>query len=142
MKPKKFSLDFDSEVDFEVLGICAHLPDYRVVWNLNKIGNLKLERNEQGFLRHAKKDAPEFRHNKFEWLDSDQETEYVLLKNKMNSAYLVPALHLVDYFLIIQTEFESPTKDLKREFDACGEFVSVFEIDPNEHLFFQSIEHL
>lgn len=142
MKAKKFSLELDDEVDFEVLGICSHLPDYRVAWNINRIGNLHLARVNEGFRSSPRKGEKEEIHIKYDWYDQENETQFVLLKNKSQVSFLAPSLSLVDFFLIIHTEFQSPTLVLKKAFSGCEEFISVIEIDPNKHNFFQSIDHL
>ena len=83
----KFSLEIEEDFDFFMLGICSHIKDYRLCWEINHemdidlIKDQNLEVVENGEQRS-------FTFNAFEGGDSPN--DYYLIGNKSEYGYLVP----------------------------------------------------
>ena len=54
-KQKKHTLTLECEYDFEMIGICSHHSDYRLVWGINSVLNLNLEKADEDFIVVNKK---------------------------------------------------------------------------------------
>jgi hypothetical protein len=133
MKPKKFILDYEDSDDFEVLAICSHHPDYRLVWNINKFADLELQRSEKLFDFYSKKGDLLSQHIKYEYYDAQFESEYILIKNKEQNSFIVPELEMVDYFLFLTTPHIYPTESIKNKLLDSESIVTTFKVDQNQY---------
>ncbi len=100
-KPKKHVLDFDSDQAFELIGICSHLSDYRIAWDLNNSLKWNLSRSQDSFVVQNKKGVILSEHTYYFWNDVENLIEYYLIKNKGLTKYLIPEKAQIDHFLII-----------------------------------------
>ena len=48
-KITKHHLDFENEIDYDLIGICSHVGDYRLVWSMNELLNLNLVKSNDDF---------------------------------------------------------------------------------------------
>ena len=128
MKAKKFMLDYEDSEEFEVLAICSHLPDYRVVWNINKLTDLELTRSEKLFSAYSKKGDFLSGHVQYKFLDEVNDTDYLLLKNKEQINVLVPELDKVDYLLFISTPHKYPTDLIRTKLIQSESIIAVYKI--------------
>lgn len=129
MKPKKFTLEWDDTEDFQVLAICSHEPDYKLVWTVNKCAGLELIRNENTYSNHVKKGDYTSEHVQFNYFDELNQVDYVLIKNKNNQHFLVPELEKVDYLLFMTTDNQYPTNAIKGALTEEQSIVAVYKID-------------
>lgn len=132
MKTKKLILDFEDTEDFEVLAICAHQPDYRLVWLVNKFADLELQRSDSYYENYSKRGEFVSSHIQYIYHDETKEVSYALIKNKEQNQFLLPELELVDYLLFISTEHEYPTKDILAQLKVCDYIVAVYKIDSSQ----------
>ena len=51
---KKFVLDLEEEFDYETIGICSNLVDYRLAWEINHLLHLHLARTQEDYIRTNK----------------------------------------------------------------------------------------
>jgi hypothetical protein len=138
-KPKKFNLDCSYEQEFEVLGICSHFPDYRMIWNINSITGLELAKNNDVFENYSKKGQLLSIHDKYSYTDENTATKVTLLKNKVNTAHLAPELAQIDYFL-----FSSPSElfdihELRNQIVQNDGIVAAYVLDANDYASLQKI---
>jgi len=103
-KPKKYNLECEYEQEFEVLGLCSHYPDYRLIWNVNTLADLQLAKSDKVFENYSKKGALLSTHEKYTFYDDITETNFVLVKNKTNTHYIAPEYTQVDYLLFLYSE--------------------------------------
>ncbi|MGY6521587.1 MAG: IPExxxVDY family protein [Mongoliitalea sp.] len=100
---KKNKLVFDYQFDFEILGFVAPVKDYKLAWAINKQLDLRLKKVDDYYLELLNQPdlfVPQF-------LEKKEHGFVQLLKNKSNtfgptSAYLIPELKMMDYFMLIQ----------------------------------------
>ena len=98
---KKIVLDLDDSFDFEVIGICTSLVDYRLAWEINQCLGLKLSRSGEDYYKTNKKGEVLSSHSLYEDVDEDQNTDYILIKNKNKGKHFVSELEMIDFFLLI-----------------------------------------
>ena len=48
-KIKKHTITIETDYDYDMVGICSHHNDYRIVWGLNELFNIKLNKSEENF---------------------------------------------------------------------------------------------
>ena len=98
-------LKFDSEeaFDFLLIGIICHQKDYKLCHELNRRLSLELARQDDYELLTPKKLKPsKFPLYKYENNDGDV---YYVFCNKSADDLLIPEQHQMDYFLMIQENF-------------------------------------
>lgn len=142
MKQKKHTISYDAEIEFEVLALCSPYPDFRLIWNINKTAELQLAKADEPYDLLNKKGEVSSQHSKYYWYDKNDEVQFMLLKNFEQGKRLVPELDQVDYFLFIQTDYDSPTKRILKALSSCEAIMAVFELDVDAYPFFGSVQDL
>lgn len=103
MMAKKLTLDFDDELQYKVIGISSPNLDYKLVFQLNKIGNLKFKRsNEFKILQ----DKPDLLFSFYIFEDEENMRNIYFLSNKRYGVNLFQRFHQIDFLLIIDSEDE------------------------------------
>jgi len=77
---KKISFVYDLTDEYRTVGICSHLKDYKLCWNLNKVLNYNLIRFDD-FVPEGKKTTDE-RYTFFYFYDQNHRNGVYLLSNK------------------------------------------------------------
>ena len=49
-KKIKHTLELDADYDYDMIGLCSHHNDYRIVWGLNELLDIQLEKKEGNFI--------------------------------------------------------------------------------------------
>ena len=94
----KLVLDWKDEQEdsFTLIGISCHQKDYRLCWELNKILELKLQKEE---------DIPgpneEISFSRYYYNNEDFLQDFYLLTNKIGKIFFAPELKQADYILQI-----------------------------------------
>jgi hypothetical protein len=109
---KAFRLDINHDYDFEVLALISPEKDYKLVWNINKLLNIKLQKDSDLCLEFDKG-------NKLIFSNFKYDTEYAglrLLRNRSfdsldSKPFLLPELKEYDY--IIKSEGEKDIFNMK-----------------------------
>lgn len=95
----KFSLEIEEDYDFFMLGICSHIKDYRLCWEINHEISIQLKKDpDLEVLSNGEKRS--FSFNSYE--KADKEHEFFLISNKSALGYLIPEEKRCDYFLIVK----------------------------------------
>lgn len=129
---KKFVLDLEEEFDFQVIGICTNLVDYRLAWELNQALKLHLKRTQEDFLKTNKKGEVLSAHSLYEEADNEEESLYILAKNKNKGKFLINELEQLDFFFLIndnQVDAETVSKELRK----IQAIQTAIIIDADEH---------
>ena len=95
----KLTLDFEEDYNFDLIGICSHVKDYRLVWELNQSLGLDFAR-EENYDLNIKGERQS--HSYFEYSDDENSLQYSLINNKCESGYLIPEEKNCDYLLVIK----------------------------------------
>ena len=75
-KKKKHILSFEDEIDFEMIGICSHHSDYRLVWGINDKIKLKLVKSDDDLCSTNKKGETVSEHSMYTFIDEENRLEY------------------------------------------------------------------
>jgi hypothetical protein len=134
----RFSLEFEPEVDFEMLSISSHLRDYKLCWNLNRIMGMNLSKCAPLEYNRGKKKEPTL-HARYIWHDEETHTSYHLVKNKAEDGLLVPELKHADYILFVRDNIHINFTGLIANIRKIDNVMMAQKIDP---LALKNVEHL
>jgi hypothetical protein len=101
-KQKRHLLSLETSVDFELIGICSHHSDYRLVWGLNQELRLQLAKCDDLFAITNKKGQVVSEHAYYFWYDEENQVEFYLIRNKSEGKFLIPERNQIDYFLVVR----------------------------------------
>lgn len=133
-KQRKHILTLEYEYDYEMIGICSHHGDYRLVWGINDKLSLRLEKADEDFVTVNKKGQHLSRHSLYEFKDQENLIEYYLIKNKSEGKFLIPEKQEVDYFLFLRENNLDDTAELIQKLKAVSSVLAVFTFNPEEIL--------
>lgn len=123
----KLTLEIQQDYDFELIGICSHIKDYRLVWELNKALEFDLAK-EKDFELSIKGELQA--HSFFSYFDDDNLQEYYLLNNRSEKGLLIPEENKCDYFLLLKgNAIEQKQKELIQEISAIKHVLTTYAID-------------
>jgi hypothetical protein len=100
-KVVRYTLAFENEYDYKLVGICTHVSDYKLVWSMNEKLGFHLEKALDLFLVNNKKGQLGSSHPYYFMYDEDKRLELYLIKNKHEGKQLIPEKQQIDYFLFI-----------------------------------------
>ena len=127
----KHKLSFEEDYDFDLIGICSSVSDYRLSWGINQALNIQLTKGVD-YSVVEKKDG-EHLHSYYEFLDEDEHMGFYLIKNVSNNYQrLVPEKDQVDYFLIIKNNYTKEINDILIRLKEIESILTAFIFDPNE----------
>lgn len=116
----KLVLEFEAEYDFHLIGICSHVKDYRISWEVNKLLNLELAKDEDHTLYLQKE---ELSFPCYSCKREEELKEYYLIGNRSKGVYLIPEESEVDYFLVLKGF--SSDEEIKKLAQKIGELKTV-----------------
>ena len=131
MKKKKFTLDSVIEYDYDLIGICSHYSDYRLMWSLNSTLNLGLTKEKDLFKVEGPKKVGDMEFPSYSYKDVLDYTFYRVIKNKFGPHTLISEANNIDYFLFVQNGSNEDLKlKLINKLRECNEVLGVFNLDP------------
>lgn len=131
-KKKKHILSFEDEVDFEMIGICSHHSDYRLVWGINDKIKLKLVKSDEDYGVTNRKDETISEHSMYTFVDEENRLEYYLIKNKVLGKLLIPEKATIDYFLFLCNNTAIEVDDLVTALKEIPSILAAYVFDPAE----------
>ena len=131
-KKKKYSLVFDDVNDFDIIGVCTHHSDYRLVWGVNESVGLKLLKSEENYVASNKKGETISSHSMYEFVDEDNRLEYYLIKNKHNGKFLIKERPTIDYFLFLNNNKSIDVSDLMKQLKDVSSVLGVYPFEADE----------
>lgn len=131
-KKKKHILSFEDEVDFEMIGICSHHSDYRLVWGINDKIKLKLVKSDEDLCNTNKKGETVSEHSMYTFVDEENRLEYYLVKNKAQGKLLIPEKGAIDYLLFLCNNSSVELTGLLKELKGIDSVLAAYEFDPSE----------
>ena len=131
MKKKKFTLDSVIDYDYDLIGICSHHSDYRLMWSLNSILNIGLTKEKDLFLVEGPKKVGDMEFPSYYYKDVLDYTFYRVIKNKFGAHTLISEANNIDYFLFVQNGSNKDTElNLMNKLRECDAVLGVFDLDP------------
>ena len=139
VKRKKHILTFVEEINFDLIGICSHHSDYRLVWNINQNIGLKLVKVDSYQFVHKKESYPT-EHSMYEFLDEKNKMSFHMIKNKHDGQFLIPEKPSIDYFLFLCDNNAIELDVLIKKLKTTNSILGVYQFYPEEIASAQNIE--
>jgi len=140
VKKKKYSLVIDEANDFDIIGVCTHHSDYRLVWGVNEVVGLKLLKSEENYVVSNKKGETISSHSMYEFEDEENRLEYYLIKNKHNGKFLIKERPTIDYFLFLNNNQSIDTFNLMKQLKEVSSVLGVYPFEAEELPSVENIE--
>ncbi len=131
-KVVKHTLSFENDYDYELIGICSHVSDYKLVWNINENLDFKLEKAHDLFDVNSKKGSILSSHPYYLMLDDENKLDIYLIKNKHEGKYLIPEKQQIDYFLFLCNNYVLNLDDLLNDLREVDCIMACFTFEPQE----------
>jgi len=131
---KRIKLELDEEIEFPILGISTALPDYRLVWKLNKNMDLSFQKENNFFtLPNKKKELKSYEY--YIHQNEDDLSKFFLVKNSQEGSTLFSDSEKLDFFLVLRENYIHSADDLIRDLRMINGIVAVFSFSSNEFEF-------
>lgn len=131
-KKKKHILSFEDEIDFEMIGICSHHSDYRLVWGINDKIKSKFIKSDEDFINTNRKGETISEHSMYTFNDDENRLEYYLIKNKSQGKMLIPEKAAIDYFLFLCNNSVIEIDDLLKDLKKVESVLAAYSFDTSE----------
>jgi hypothetical protein len=137
-KQHKYNLILEANYEYDLIGICSHHSDYRLVWGLNELLKIQLAKSEDFFSVSHKKNGVS-NHDYYFQLDEENMLDYYLIKNKAEGKYLIPEKQQIDYFLFLLNNQTIDIQEWLLKIKSHPSVLTAFEFDPTS---FASTENI
>ena len=100
---KKQILSFDYDYNYQIVGICCHLKNYKLAYFINKALSLNLIKQEDftfSFVDALKSAFSFYKHN----LEENQLNIYLVQNRSSEGGVLIPEYKQADYVFIVENE--------------------------------------
>jgi hypothetical protein len=131
-KRKKYTLELDDDLEFDLIGICTHHSDYRLAWGINKKLGLHLSKCDEPYLVTDKKSVVVSSHSMYEYTDEKDRLMYYLIKNKHQGKFLIPEKPGIDFFLFLCENWAVEIPELVADLKTVPSILGVYPFDPQE----------
>lgn len=138
-KTKKYILDIDYEVEFEVFGLSTPFADYRLAWALNEKLDFKFEKSNEQISIFDRKTKQMRVFQRFTYNDEENLTQIFLLKNKQGNQMLTADHSMMDFFLIIKNNFTIDTSNLLSQLRNTNGIVAAFKLESESFSFIEEM---
>lgn len=130
-KIKKHTITIETDYDYDMVGICSHHNDYRIVWGLNELLDIQLIKSEENFkISNVKGILSE--HPFYEFIDEENYMSIFLLKNKYLGKYLIPEKKQIDYFIFLLNNSCYSIEKFMEQIKKLPTIMAAFSFDPTE----------
>ncbi|MBP6459104.1 MAG: IPExxxVDY family protein [Crocinitomicaceae bacterium] len=137
-KKIKHTIVLETDYDYDMIGICSHHNDYRIVWGLNELLDIHLEKADDFFVVSSPKGKIS-EHPFYEFDDEENYMTFFFLKNKHDAKFLIPEQKQIDYFLFILNNNLHSVSTIIQRLKTLPTVLAAYEFDPTE---FTSTEHI
>lgn len=131
-KKKKYTLELDDDLDFDLVGICSHHSDYRLAWGINQELGLHLSRCDEPYYVTDRKGGVVSTHSMYEYANDSDRMVYYLIKNKHQGKYLIPEKPSIDFFLFLCDNWAVEIQELVIGLKEVPSILAVYPFDPEE----------
>jgi hypothetical protein len=122
---RKLKLELDEVIEFPILGISTGLGDHRFAWLLNKYMNLRFHKSFECFaIPNKNKEIKSYEYYIHE--NEEDQSKYLLVKNKQNASVLFSQSEKLDFFLIMREDYINEPEDLIMKLRKINGVIAVF----------------
>lgn len=126
----KYTLSLEDDFNFDLIGLCSQLGDYRVCWSINERIGLRLKKSIEPFMVSGRKGVVNSSHSLYEWEDEEGLVSYYFIQNKSNGKFLVPEQSQIDFFLVIKDAGVVDVDKLLAQLKNIPSILTAFSFDP------------
>jgi hypothetical protein len=126
----KYTLQLDTEFDYELIGVCSHHQDYRVSWELNQYAGFDFQKCDDDFRNYTRKSQLLSSHSMYASNDEDTGAHYLFIKNKSQGKFLLPELSQIDFFIFAKDHSGSDMEELLELVRKAPTVLTAFAYDP------------
>jgi len=131
---KKLKLELDEATEFPILGISTGLGDHRFAWLLNKYMNLRFHKSFECFaIPNKNKEIKSYEYYIHE--NEEDQSKYLLVKNKQNASVLFSQSEKLDFFLIMREDYINEPEDLIMKLRKINGVIAVFPFSSSDFEF-------
>ena len=138
-KIKKHTIEFETDYDYEMIGICSHNSDYRIVWEINDQLEFQLFKNTELFKIWNTKGELQSEHPYYLFNDIENYTSFFFITNKQNNEFLIPEKKQIDYFIFILNNQIYPLQQIIDKLKNLNTIIAAYSFEPVE---INSTKHL
>lgn len=138
-KQKKHILSLELDFDYQMIGICSHHSDYRLIWSINESFEFHFAKANEDYVVVNKKGQKVSEHSLYEYKDEDNFTDYYMIKNKSFGKFLIPEKPSIDYFLFIVGAEQEVGEAFSKRLKGIPSVLAIFQFEPDE---LESTEHI
>ena len=138
-KIKKHTIEFETDYDYEMIGICSHHSDYRIVWEINDQLEFQLFKNTELFKIWNTKGELQSEHPYYLFNDIENYTSFFFITNKQNNEFLIPEKKQIDYFIFILNNQIYPLQQTIDKLKNLNTIIAAYSFEPVE---INSTKHL
>lgn len=95
----RFTLDVEYDYEFDLIAICSHAKDFKLVWGLNRELGIRLARTHTDHIVGQKRGNSE--HPIYRYYCESNHVTYELIKNKGQAGFVLPEQHQADYLFLV-----------------------------------------
>ena len=128
-KIQKHTLFLETDYDYDMIGICSHHSDYRLVWGINELFRLHLAKADDLFEVSLKKNEKS-RHSYYFQYDEENLLDIYLIKNKGDGKFLIPEKQQIDYFLFLKNNATFEMEEWLLKLKNHPSILAAFLFDP------------
>jgi len=128
----KYTLEVENEYDYDVIGLCSHHQDYRVIWELNHHLGLGFVKCDEFYKNYTKKGVLVSEHSKYKFEDQETGIDYLFVKNKAQGKFLLAELAQIDFFIFIKDNFAMDIDEILEKYRRIPSVVTAFAYNPEE----------
>lgn len=96
-----YTLDIESNYEFDLVGISSHEKDYRLAWSLNKRMGWRLRRISDIIMNQRSNDSS---HAQFRFEHPTEQSTITLIDNNTPEGFFLPDVQHFDYVLKIEND--------------------------------------
>jgi hypothetical protein len=138
-KQKKYILQVEEEVDFEVFGISTPFADYRLAWELNDKLEFKFEKGYESISVFDRKIKQTKKFQQFSYIDEENLTEISLIKNKQGTQFLKQEHAMMDFFLVLRNNLTIDSSKLLTQLRNTNGIVAAFKLENDNFDFIEEM---
>jgi len=131
-KIKKHTIEFETDYEYDMIGICAHHSDYRIVWEINEQLEFQFIKNPELFNIWNSKGVLLSEHPYYLFKDIENYTTFFLITNKHHNEFLIPEKKQIDFFIFILNNQIYPLQELITKLKNLNTVIAAYSFDPIE----------
>jgi hypothetical protein len=129
VKQKKHTLLLENDYNYDLIGICTHFQDYRLVWGLNNQFKFNLSKAKDNFSL-IRKQNQEVHFPYYYSINEEKHLEIYLIKNKHEGNYLINEKQQIDYFLFLCNNFVFQIDECLNQMRQIQSIMAAYNFEP------------